>query len=52
MRRSFAGAGVALKGIQGPLGPALLMAASAIDLSSIAIDYLGSKGPKQESTQK
>jgi len=43
---SFAGAAVALKGIKGPLGPALMLAASTIDMSGIAIDYLGAKGNK------
>lgn len=44
---SFAGAAVALKGIKGPIGPALMLAASTIDMSGIAIDYLGGKGPKK-----
>lgn len=44
---SFAGAAVALRGVQGPLAPALMLAASTIDMSGIAIDYLGHKGPKQ-----
>lgn len=46
---SFAGAAVALKGLKGPLAPALMLVASTIDMSGIAIDYLGAKKPNPAS---
>lgn len=40
---SLLGAGLAVAGVAGPLGPALMVGAGLIDLSGIAVDYLGDR---------